>query len=306
MTAVSAAADELALTFAVAGDDCIGILHGVTAAARCGVVVIVGGPQYRVGSHRQFVLLARALAAGGVPVLRFDYRGLGDSSGTARDFTDVDNDIRGAIDTLCARAGTERVVLWGLCDAASAALMYAHGDPRVAGLALLNPWVHSPATDARVRLQGYYRERLRSPEFWRKLARFQFDWRDSLASIRAHVGALRSPAAQAPEHFIARMRKGWDAFDGPVLLILSGEDFTAAEFRLLCATAPEWRSLLTAKPVDVVTIDAANHTFARADWRQAVASATLDWLRGSFSDQSAQQPIGLRQSARGKWESENT
>ena len=27
-----------------------------------GVLVLVGGPQYRIGSHRQFALLARALA----------------------------------------------------------------------------------------------------------------------------------------------------------------------------------------------------------------------------------------------------
>ena len=31
--------------------------------------MVVGGPQTRVGSHRQFVLLARALARGGVPDL---------------------------------------------------------------------------------------------------------------------------------------------------------------------------------------------------------------------------------------------
>lgn len=50
-------------------------------SASTGVVIIVGGPQYRAGSHRQFVLLARALATAGYPVLRFDYSGMGDSDG---------------------------------------------------------------------------------------------------------------------------------------------------------------------------------------------------------------------------------
>ena len=31
-------------------------------AYQTGILIVVGGPQYRVGSHRQFVLLARALA----------------------------------------------------------------------------------------------------------------------------------------------------------------------------------------------------------------------------------------------------
>ncbi|HBZ05431.1 MAG TPA: hydrolase 1, exosortase A system-associated, partial [Massilia sp.] len=30
-----------------------------------GVLIVVGGPQYRAGSHRQFTLLARDLAAAG-------------------------------------------------------------------------------------------------------------------------------------------------------------------------------------------------------------------------------------------------
>ena len=35
------------------------------------VLIVVGGPQYRVGSHRQFVLLARALARQGFTAMRF-------------------------------------------------------------------------------------------------------------------------------------------------------------------------------------------------------------------------------------------
>ena len=58
-----------------------------TVTVRIGVLIVVGGPQYRVGSHRQFTLLARRLAAQGYPTLRFDYRGMGDSGGERRRFT---------------------------------------------------------------------------------------------------------------------------------------------------------------------------------------------------------------------------
>jgi alpha-beta hydrolase superfamily lysophospholipase len=73
---------EYPLRFDRAGVPLVGIVHPAgKPAGDIGVVVVVGGPQYRVGSHRQFVLLARDLAAAGIPTLRFDTRGMGDSGG---------------------------------------------------------------------------------------------------------------------------------------------------------------------------------------------------------------------------------
>ena len=144
--------DERALQFGCDGEALVGILSPAAAPAKRGVLVIVGGPQYRAGSHRQFALLARHLAEQGIPALRFDYRGLGDSSGAARTFEDVGADIRSAIDAFQAAVpGLQEVVLWGLCDGAAAALFYGHQDPRVAGLVLLNPWARSAAGLAMVR-----------------------------------------------------------------------------------------------------------------------------------------------------------
>ena len=78
---------------------------------------MVGGPQYRVGSHRQFVLLARDLAADGFPVFRFDYRGMGDSEGEFRGFEHVEDDIAAAVEAFrSASPGLREIVLWGLCD----------------------------------------------------------------------------------------------------------------------------------------------------------------------------------------------
>ena len=132
--------NEHALTFDCEGESLVGILSGAGLPAGRGVLIVVGGPQYRVGSHRQFALLARHLAKHGVPTLRFDYRGMGDSDGEVRTFERVGEDIRCAIDRFFASVpGLKDVVIWGLCDAASAALFYAHQDARVSGLILLNP-----------------------------------------------------------------------------------------------------------------------------------------------------------------------
>jgi exosortase A-associated hydrolase 1 len=131
---------EQALVFSAAGEQLLGIVAIPDMPGDCGVLIVVGGPQYRVGSHRQFLLLSRRLATEGYPSMRFDYRGMGDSGGTRRDFYDVADDIAAAIEALQQTCSSvRRIVLWGLYDAASAALLYVQvtGDSRIAGLALL-------------------------------------------------------------------------------------------------------------------------------------------------------------------------
>jgi len=95
-----ARAHEQALVFGCGGESLVGVLALPDAPSVRGVLIVVGGPQYRAGSHRQFTLLARELARSGVASLRFDYRGMGDSSGPARSFEAVDEDIGCALERL--------------------------------------------------------------------------------------------------------------------------------------------------------------------------------------------------------------
>lgn len=188
---------EAALTFPCGDAKLVGILHLPTAPNRRGVVVVVGAPQYRAGSHRQFVLLARDLAEAGYAVLRFDYRGMGDSAGDFSGFEAVETDIRAAVDTLCDRVpDVGEVVLWGLCDGAAAIAFYAAGDPRVTGVVLVNPWVRVPASFAQAQVHHYYLRRLALPSFWRRLIGLEVDFGTSLRSfvgtlVAAVLGRLR-------------------------------------------------------------------------------------------------------------------
>ncbi|GGZ08924.1 hydrolase 1, exosortase A system-associated [Pseudoduganella plicata] len=247
------------------------------------MLIAVGGPQYRAGSHRQFALLARSLATRGIPALRFDYRGMGDSTGEQRDFTDVDADLRAAIDAFCARVPSLReVVIWGLCDAASAALFYAGQDERVKGLVLLNPWARTEAGLAGTTLRHYYRARLLQPDLWRKLVSGRFDWRAAAGGFFRLAGkALRRPASAPAESpgLHERMLRGMRAFGGNVLLIDSGNDLTAREFLDMAGASPAWRRLLAAPQVQRRTLAEADHTFSRRAWRDQVADWTADWVR---------------------------
>lgn len=257
-----------------------GILHLPAQPLARGVLIVTGGPQYRAGSHRQFVLLARRLADAGIPVLRFDYSGMGDSEGERRDFEQIGPDLHAAIRHFFhAVPGLRELVLWGLCDGASAALFHAAQDSRIRGLILLNPWVRTEQGAARVTLRHYYAARLRDPEFWRKLGAGRFKLGASLRSFARLAGAARAPAPEAEaERLPERLCAALERFDGPVLFILAGADLTAQEFRDLQNGDARWRRLMTAPRIRQVCLEQANHTFARAVWREQVASLSADWI----------------------------
>jgi exosortase A-associated hydrolase 1 len=274
--------NEKPLVFSCGEDDLVGVVAVPQQPESRGVLIVVGGPQYRAGSHRQFTLLARQLADAGIASLRFDYRGMGDSSGAARTFERSGEDIRSAIDQFVrAVPALQEVVIWGLCDAASAGLFYAHTDARVAGLVLLNPWVRTEQGLARAELRHYYGARIFQAGFWQKLVRGEVEVGTALSSFFARVrGALADSQSAQAKPLPERMEDGLRQFKGRVLLILSGDDLTAQEFKDLVKRSPDWQTLLQDRRVTRRELGEANHTFARREWRHQVATWSVEWLKG--------------------------
>lgn len=282
---------EQAVVFHCGEDECVGVLSLPADGVKvmdCALLIVVGGPQYRVGSHRQFVTLARHLAGLGIPVLRFDYRGMGDSDGVQRTFIGVERDLRDAIDVLCERTGRSRILIWGLCDGATAALMYAAGDARVMGVACINPWAHNERDQAAVRLKHYYLRRLASADFWRKLLSGQVAGLHTVTEIlgsaltllkgKAPSGATRTDAPEEVD-FLIRMERGWTTFRGPVLVVLSGRDDTAREFESWAATRPALRAFEQETRVRVARHRSADHTFSSTEWGRWMCETTSQWIQ---------------------------
>lgn len=283
---------ERAIEFECEGESLYGILHEPAQPAKRGLLIIVGGPQYRVGSHRQFVLLARQATSAGIPVLRFDYRGMGDSEGQPRNFEEIGADIRCAIDAFCRNVpSVEEIVLWGLCDAASAALFYAYQDVRVTGLVLLNPWTRTEQGMARSYLRHYYLVRLLDLQVWLRVWKRQFDFVAAARSLGGMMVAAVAPqsgkgaaggatvaAVPSGDDLPTRMALGFQRFEGHVLVILSGDDLTAAEFRDVVTGSRLWRRLMRRPTVSLRELPDANHTFARRDWRDQVSALTAEWI----------------------------
>ncbi len=308
---------EEAIVFGCEGEHLVGVLtrppeptNGVLADTA--LLIIVGGPQYRAGSHRQYVQLARAVAAAGATAMRFDTRGMGDSTGAQRTLEEIEYDVAAAVDALVAAAPhIKRVALWGLCGGASAALLHWRQwqDSRVQGMVLVNPWVQSAETLARTRVQHYYLRRLRERSFWAKLFSGRVAgqaltelWANLRMAMQAGKNQSGSVKPDLPTQEIAsaahtplspealardklerplqlRMAQAWAHFKGPKLLVLSGNDYTAKEFLVTAQTDALWRSNLSAPSVQRLDLAEADHTFSTAQTQQTVEQQTVQWLR---------------------------
>ena len=276
---------ETPIFFDCQGERLLGILHRPTGQALgLGVLLVVGGPQYRIGSHRQFVLLARDLAAAGIAVFRFDYRGMGDSSGSFRDFEEISADIAAAMDVLHGEcAGIRGTVLWGLCDAATANAFYACSDDRVVGQIALNPWVRTSEGEAEAFIRHYYLKRLLSGDFWRKLINRQVDAGGSLKDFFSKLGQSRGSGdagdgGRDRRPLPQRLYEAQSGFQGATLLILSGQDLTAREYEDRVSASSDWSQWMASHGVEVCRLEEADHTFSRAAWRDRVSAWSREWI----------------------------
>jgi exosortase A-associated hydrolase 1/exosortase A-associated hydrolase 2 len=284
---------EYASQFQCDGDDLMGIMHRGNTGTRRGIVIVVaGGPQYRVGAHRQFVTLARRLAARGYPVLRFDLRGMGDSGGTYQGYQHSRPDIRAAIDALIANhPDVDEVVLFGECESASGILFYAYEDSRVKGIVLVNPWVRTEEGRAQAIIKYYYVHRLLSWSFWRKVGSGKFSATKSLDSFFEVFGSYlrgqRTVAKIAPASgkedisdlpLPLKTAAGLRRFRGPVMILMSGQDLIAREFDVVTGSSKAWRGLLDDPRVCRRVLQDADHTFSRDVWKGQVSDWVNEWL----------------------------
>lgn len=109
-----------------------------------GLLLLNAGLVHRVGPHRLNVKLARAAAARGMPSLRFDLSGRGDSLHGADGHTlDEQNvlDIRAAAARLREESGVDRLMLFGICSGADDGIAAALQEPALASLVLFDPYV---------------------------------------------------------------------------------------------------------------------------------------------------------------------
>lgn len=280
---------EVPVVFDCEGSKLVGVIHVPENPSPIGVITLIaGGPQFRGGVGRGMVSMARALSAQGVAVMRFDYRGMGDSEGAFVGFEDIAADLQAAVDTLISQVpAVEKVVLWGGCDGASGAMIHGWKIPQIHSMVLANPWVYTPKIEAAVRKQ-HYLARLREASFWRKVFRFEYDLgayvRSALNKIGGRLRSLfasGSSSAGSTEDsgtFVDRMLAGLKRFEGPVLFLLSGQSIVSKEFDELLATEEGWQEVYERQGNERVDLQDADQTFSTQADRLAANQVILDWV----------------------------
>lgn len=132
---------ETPVFFPAANEECFGILtEPLTASSDVTVVLLKPGRYAPMERNRMWVRLAHRLAAEGFPVLRFDYHGVGESTGTvpmfnlSRPFVE---DVEGAMQWLRSNRPGQGVVLVGTCFGTRTGLASAANIPELKGVLLI-------------------------------------------------------------------------------------------------------------------------------------------------------------------------
>ncbi|MDA0321219.1 MAG: alpha/beta fold hydrolase [Verrucomicrobia bacterium] len=145
--------DEHQVLFAGGVYELHGMLYPHQEKGAPGIVICHPLFEERKSAHRALVEAARAFCSAGFSVLRFDYRGCGNSHGTFRDFglDDWAKDIRAAAGFLATQGGCPRIGLMGLRLGASLAFSAASS----AGATFVVGW--EPVIDG----TSYFQQELR-------------------------------------------------------------------------------------------------------------------------------------------------
>uniref|UniRef100_UPI0035CA6B41 hydrolase 1, exosortase A system-associated n=1 Tax=uncultured Sphingomonas sp. TaxID=158754 RepID=UPI0035CA6B41 len=239
------------MTFACGGETVFATLD--EAPGTTGLLIVSGGNEIRIGAHRGMAMLAQRLAQRGIPVFRFDRRGIGDSTGENLGFLSSAPDIACAAAVFRAETGIARLVGFGNCDAATALALFgtAAGIDR---LILANPWLIEETDDLppAAAIRARYVEKLRDPREWLRLARGGVDLR-KLASGLAKLSKSRLTVETSLAVDLLEALAGWKS---RATILLARRDNTALAF----AEAANTIDL----EIPLHHCDTASHSFAQA------------------------------------------
>lgn len=287
--------------FDVGGDRCAATLDMPGAACGAhhpaGLLIVSGGNEIRCGAAGGQAAMAAHFAGRGMPVFRYDRRGIGDSEGDNNGFLGSADDIAGAARAFCHYAPEiSRIIAYGNCDAASALALFHAG--RFDRLLLANPWTidaaapagdalptspsisppasppsSPPSSSSAAAIRARYWARIKNP-------RSIIDLLTGKINLSKLAKGLAKAAAKEQQSPLARkLAAAIETAEIPVHILLAARDNTALSFKSAW-NGPAFTAARTRADITLAQVDSRSHGFAddtarRWLWTQIAEAAGL-------------------------------
>jgi pimeloyl-ACP methyl ester carboxylesterase len=266
---------EQPFVFTCEGQSLYGLLHLPSTAPKRAVLILHGWAGYRIGPGRLLVRTARALAQRGFVVLRFDFRGRGESEGDAEsaNLATMLSDARAALKALRETVSVVHVTPLGVCSGGEVALGLLREEEVDSCIFWSVPISTQQVEVSRqvrrtARSLGEYWRKLWRGETWRKLWRGEVHWR---LVAKALLGRPKAKPAQATS---APSPNPFEGFHGPLLFLYGTADPDTKP------SVEHYRRLTERHrlPAHFHLVEGANHNFYSQEWHREVIEVTGAWL----------------------------
>jgi hypothetical protein len=246
---------------------------------RPALIFLNAGVIHRVGPHRLYVRLARAMADAGFISLRFDLSGIGDSAAATSvlDYKDrVLTETKQAMNVLASTEGVNRFILIGLCSGANNSVRVACSDERVIGAALIDTYFY---VSTGFRLRDYC-NRISDPAGWGRFLTGKSEvWQIfsrvfSLQRSRSNPAKLPTVRRKMKAELRALREKNI-----PLLLIYTRNNYFFYKYRRIVKRTLALRSA-NAK-VHIKYFDQCDHTFTLLASQRSLLVALREWIQGT-------------------------
>ncbi len=255
--------------------------------AAVGALILHGWGGVRSGPHGLLTVLARKLGELGVPSIRFDLRGRGESDGsaTAADLVTMAEDGLAAAKILQSEAGVRKLLLIGICSGGNVGIGLLDRLPDVESLFLLSVYPFGDgdsfkrdAQRTAKHLKEYWKK-LWLKETWKKLVRGGIDFRTIFQII---TKPLRRNKKKAPAKATAKEETTETRpidnllLNRPKALMLYGDtdpDYEGS--RAYYEGFAEQQKY----PIRILTIAGANHNFYSMEWTEQIINELKGFLK---------------------------